>query len=380
MKDEKIKVGLIGLGFIGKIHAQAYISLPQLYGNNTANVTLAAVLRTHSGNEPELIASLGNPLETTNMEEFIGQDLDLVDICSPNAVHLEQIRAVLAGKPNIYCEKPLALNLLQAREITNLAEKAEVLTHTAFTYRYYPGIRQVKAIMASGALGEIFNFRIHYFHNSYMDPLRPISWRLKWASSGGGALADLGIHIIDMVRFVLGDVRWVRCNTDTFIKQRPSAAGSKQMVPVDVDDWALCMLGLQSGPSGVLEVTRLSGGVGDSMRFEIFGSKGSVVFDLSQPASASYYDQDRKQLLIGNQDFPTPEGERPLHIILPAHKMSAGYFRDAHTASIYDFLLNIKEGKESSANFSEATKAQEVLEAAYSSSQKDGEKIHLPLL
>jgi predicted dehydrogenase len=212
-----------------------------------------------------------------------------------------------------------------------------------------------------------------------MDPLRPISWRLKWATSGGGALADLGVHIIDMVRFILGEVKWVRCSTDTFIKQRPVKPGSSELDSVDVDDWALCMLGLESGPQGVLETTRYSGGLGDSMRFEVFGSQGSAVFDLSQPAHASYYDQTQKQTIFGDLEFPTPERERPLSQIMPVPKLSMGYFRDVHTASIYDFLLNIREGKTSSADFHAAVKAQEILEASYLSAKNDGEKIQLPL-
>lgn len=378
MKDQ-IKVGIIGLGFIGKVHAGAYAALPQLFGENAVKVKLEAVLRTHSGKEPELITSLGNPLETTDMREFLSQDLDLVDVCSPNAYHLPQIQEVLDRKPHIYCEKPIGLDLLQAREISRLAADAGVLTHTAFTYRYYPGVRQLKSILAAGVLGEIFNFRVQYFHSSYMDPLRPISWRLKWATSGGGALADLGVHIIDMVRFILGDVNWVRCITDTFVKQRPVRAGSSDLDSVDVDDWALCMIGLESGPQGVLETTRFSGGLGDNMRFEIFGSLGSAVFDLSQPAHASFYDHKRKQTIFGDLNFSTPEGERPLSQIVPVSKLSMGSFRAAHTASIYDFLLNIREGKTSSADFHAAVKAQEILEASYISAQNDGEKIQLPL-
>lgn len=378
MKDQ-IRVGIIGLGFIGKVHAGVYAALPQLFGENAVNAKLVAALRTHSGNDPDLMASLGKPLETTDMREFLSQDLDLVDICSPNAYHLPQIQEVLKHKTHIYCEKPIGLDLAQALEISRLADAAGVLTHTAFTYRYYPGVRQLKSILAAGVLGEIFNFRVHYFHSSYMDPFRPISWRLKWATSGGGALADLGIHIIDMVRFILGDVNWVRCITNTFIKQRPVKAGSNEMDSVDVDDWALCMLGLESGPQGVLETTRYSGGLGDYMRFEVFGSRGSAIFDLNQPSHASFYDHKRKQTIFGHLDFPTPECERPLSQIVSVPKLSVGFFRDAHTASIYDFLLNIREGKKSSSDFHTAVKAQEILEASYMSAKNDGEKIQLPL-
>jgi predicted dehydrogenase len=377
--EEQIRVGIIGLGFIGKIHAGAYASLPQLYGETAVNAKLVAALRTHQGDEPRLIASLGIPCETTSMSEFIAQDLDLVDICTPNIYHLLQVRDVLIEKPHIYCEKPLGLDLAQAREICSLTDKAGILTHTAFAYRYFPAARQLKSLLAGGVLGEIYNFRAQYFHNTYMDPLRPISWRLKWDSSGGGALADLGIHVLDMIRFILGEVQWVRCETDTFIKERPAAPGSLQMVPVDVDDWALCSIGLQSGSHGVVEVTRMSGGLGDILRFEVFGSRGSAVFDHGQPAHVTYYDLDKKQTILGDLGLPAQEGERPLSQILPSRKMSMGYARDAHAASICDFLLNISEGKKSSADFHAAVKAQEILEAAYLSSKKDGEKVYLPL-
>lgn len=376
---EEIRVGLVGLGYIGRIHAQAYAHLPLLFGEEAVNAKLHCILRTHSGDEPRLIAALGHPLETSSLSTFNDQEPNLVDICSPNAFHLQQIKDVLPTKPHLYCEKPIGLNLAEAREIAALSAAAQVLTHTAFVYRYYPAVRALKALLAAGALGEIYNFRMHYFHNSYMDPARPISWRLKRAIAGGGALADLGIHLIDMLLYVLGEVQWVRCTTDTFIRQRPIKSGSLEMEIVDVDDWALCMVGLACGSRGVLEVTRLSGGAGNSLRFEIFGSLGSASFDLGQPEHACYYDQKRHQMIIGEHTLPPLKDERPLASILPPHKMSMGHFRDAHAASIYDFLLDIQEGKESSANFHQAVKAQEVLEAAYRSAETDGGKVQLPL-
>ena len=280
----------------------------------------------------------------------------------------------------VYCEKPLGLDLAQARESSLAAKNAGVLTHTAFTMRYVPAVQQAKAILAAGALGEIYNFRIHYFHNSYMDPLRPMSWRLKKETSGGGSLADLGIHMIDMVVHLLGDVDWVRCQTRTFIPQRPIAAGSLQMADVDVDDWALCTLGLKNKAVGSIEVTRMSGGLGDSCRVEIFGSQGSIEIDFSQSDTVRYYDQRRKQYQLGSEGFSLPAGERPLSAVLPQHKLSLGWFKDAHLGSIHDFLLDIFEQKESFASFDAALKAQEILEAAYLSADRNSEKIDLPLL
>ena len=136
-----------------------------------------------------------------------------------------------------------------------------------------------------------------------MDPLRPMSWRLRKETSGGGSLADLGIHMIDMVGHLLGDVDWVRCQTRTFITQRPVSIGSSQMDTVDVDDWALCILGLKNKAEGSIEVTRMSGGLGDSCRVEIFGSQGSIEIDFSQSDNVRYYDQRRKQYQLGSEGF-----------------------------------------------------------------------------
>jgi len=380
MTHTNLKVGLVGLGFIGKVHAHAYHSIPYCFSSPKAGADLRAVLRSAAGRDPELLKSLGSPLETADPSEFFSQELDLVDICSPNHLHLEHISAAAERKMHIYCEKPLALNLAEARLMAEKVERAGVLTHTAFVMRYFPAARQAKAILASGALGEIYSFRAYLYHNSYMDPQRPISWRLRKDLSGGGALADLGIHSIDMVRYLLGDADWVQCRPRTFIAARPKTAGSAEMVPVDVDDWALCLLGLKNGAQGSVETTRMSGGVSDTSRIQVFGSRGSLEIDFLRPHNAFFFDLQRKQVSFGAQDFPLPQGERPQADIFPPAKLSLGDFNDTHFASVMDFLLDIQEKRPSPLNFESALKAQEILEAAYLSAGRGGESIPLPLV
>ena len=379
MSETPLKVGLIGLGFIGKVHAHAYHSIPYCFSAPGARAQLSAVLRSAAGRDRDLLQSLGSPVETADAAEFFNLDLDMIDVCSPNYLHLEHITTAAQKKMHIYCEKPLALNLQQARSMAEITAQAGVLTHSAFVMRYYPAARQAKAILASGALGEIYNFRAYLYHNSYMDPQRPISWRLQNSLSGGGALADLGVHSIDIVRYLLGEADWVQCHTRTFIKARPKSAGSAEMAPVDVDDWALCLLGLQNGAQGSIETTRMGGGVSDTSRLQIFGSRGSLEIDFLRPNNAVFFDLKRKQTIVGAQDFPPVENERPLSEIYPPAKLSLGDFNDAHFASIMDFLINIREKRESGLNFSAALKAQEVLEAAYLSAARSGETIDLPL-
>jgi predicted dehydrogenase len=379
MTKDSVQVGLVGLGFIGKIHAHAYQAIPYCFGNNEVQADLRALLRTHVGGDVELLRSLGSPFETAQPQEFINQDLDMVDICSPNYLHPEHVKLALEKGKHVYCEKPLGANLAQARELAEAAEKAGVLTHSAFTMRYYPAAQQAKRILAAGVLGEIYNFRAYLFHNSYMDPQRPTSWRLQKSVSGGGALTDLGVHSIDLVRYLLGDAKWVQCRTRTFITQRPKSAGSTEMVPVDVDDWALCMLELENGARGSIETTRMCGGVSDTSRVQIFGSEGSLEVDFMNPMQVSLYDRKRAQTVVGPMDFPLADGQRALKDIYPPAKLSMGSFIDTHFASIMDFLHCIKENKPSPAGFSESLKAQEVLEAAYLSADRNGETIALPM-
>ena len=379
MTNNPIKIGLKGFGFIGKIHAQAYQSIPFAFSNPEVTAKINAVMRIRTDRDQEFIQSLGGPIVTADNDTFYKQDLDLVDICTPNLLHKEQALDALTHKTHLYVEKPLGMDLDQAREIAKAARSAGVLTHTAFMMRYFPAIQQVKAIIASGVLGEIYHFRAQYFHHSYMDPQRPISWRLQQASSGGGALADLGVHMIDMTRYLMGEAVFVNCRTRTFISQRPETAGSSKLITVDVDDWALCTIGLISGGQGIIEVTRLSGGIGDSTRMEVYGTKGSVVFDLNDPLHCEYYDQKSKQHHSGSLDFPTPENEIIQTNCWPPAKMSLGSFLNAHTASIYHFLQCIRGGKQSPLNFDDAVKTQEILEAAYLSAGRNSETIKLPL-
>jgi predicted dehydrogenase len=380
MTKDSVQVGLVGLGFIGKIHAHAYQAIPYCFGNGQVQANLRALLRTHVGSDAELLRSLGSPFETAQPQEFIDQDLDMVDVCSPNYLHPQHVMLALEKGKHVYCEKPLAANLTQARALAQAAEKAGVLTHSAFTMRYYPAAQQAKSILASGILGEIYNFRAYLFHNSYMDPQRPTSWRLQKDISGGGALTDLGVHNIDMVRYLLGDAKWVQCRTRTFITQRPKSAGSTEMVPVDVDDWALCMLEMENGARGSVETTRMSGGITDTSRIQIFGSEGSLEINFLNPLQVSLYDRKHAQTTVGPTDFPLADGQRPLKNIYPPAKLSMGTFIDTHFASIMDFLHCIQENKPSPAGFSESLKVQEILEAAYLSADRNGETIALPLV
>jgi predicted dehydrogenase len=376
---KSLNIGLIGLGYIGKIHATAYRNIPLCFSDPPVTANLAAVLRSGLETEVKLMEDFGFDIRTTDPEEFFTNHLDIMDICTPNMLHLEQVEQAVQRKLHIYCEKPLAMNFEEARAMAQMAREAGILTHVAFVLRYVPAIRQMKALLEAGRIGEILNFRGHMFHSGYLDPDRPMSWRLRHSQSGGGAFADLGAHLIDLIHYLIGNVAWVQAATRTYISSRPTSPGASEREKVDVDDWALCTMGLESGEMGVLEVTRMAAGAAEETALEIYGSQGALVFHISQPNLVRYYELNRKKWSLGSLDVPEFHGDRPSAQIWPSAKMSQGLMTDAHLASAYDFMLCVAEGKPSSIDFATGLATQEVLEAAYRSAASGGERIDLPL-
>lgn len=372
-------IGLIGLGFIGKVHATAYRTIPLCFSQPAATANLVAILRSKATGDEELVRSLGSPLITTDVEEFFSQPLDVVDICTPNRLHLPEAEAAAARKMHIYCEKPLANTLAEARQMAALARQAGIFTHTALVMRYLPAVRQMKALIQAGEIGEVINFRAHMFHSSYLDVNRPMSWRLRKAESGGGVFMDLGAHLVDMARYLLGEAAWVKAEMRTYITERPVKKGEAQREMVDVDDWAHCLMGMQNGATGIIETSRVAAGAGEETTFEVFGRRGALAFHITQPDAVRYYSLKKGQWLQGSVEIPPVAGERPLEQIYPGAKLSQGTMTNIHMAAVYDFLQCILEGKPSTIGFDEAVAAQEIVEAAYRSAERSGERLDLPL-
>jgi len=374
---KELNIGLIGLGYIGKIHSIAYRDVPLVYGNPPVTAKLAAVLRSQLRTEAEAMSSYA--LATTDPAEFYAQALDVVDVCSPNCLHREHVEPALRAGMAVYCEKPLADTLGDARAMADLAAQTGALTQVAFVLRYLPAIRQMKALIEGGEIGEVFHFRTHMFHGSYIDPERPISWRLRCADSGGGAFMDLGAHLVDLTHYLLGEVATVRAVTRTFVCERCVLRGSEERQTVDVDDWTLCTVELKSGAVGVLEATRVAAGARDATKFDVYGSKGALRFAISDPDYVEVFDPGQEQWIKGPMALAPLQGERPVNQVWPGGKYSQGTMTNAHLAATYDFMLNVAEGKPSQVDFQAGLAAQEVVAAAYTSAEHGGEVIRLPL-
>ena len=220
-----IKIGLIGYGGIGRVHAAAYRAIPFHYGLRADSIDIAAVATTREETARNAAAEIGCDFFTADYRELLAQDdIDAIDICTPNNAHHEIVLAAAAAGKHIYCEKPLAMNAAEAYSMVRAVSAAGVKAQLTFNFRFFPAITRAKQLMDEGFVGEVFSFRGRYHRSSYISRDKPLSWRLQREITGGGALFDLGSHILYLLYYLLGDFNSVNGTLDTLIKERPVAA------------------------------------------------------------------------------------------------------------------------------------------------------------
>src|SRR5207302_1202668 len=201
--------------------------------------------------------------------------VSLFDNSGPNDLHAEPTVAAAEAGKHVVCEKPLGRNADESHAIWRRVEAAGVKHLCAFNYRFIPAIRLAREMLEAGELGEIYHFRGRYLQEWITDPKFPKVWRLNRSVAGSGALGDLGAHVIDLARYLVGEISSVMGATRTFIKDRPGGT-------VDVDDAVEAVVEFESHAIGTIEASRFCLGRKNGMAFEINGSKGSLVFDLER--------------------------------------------------------------------------------------------------
>ena len=369
---EKIGIGLIGYGGIGKIHTLCYKDIEMYYPGQLPRIDLAAVCTSHAESARQAAKEGGYRTWLTDVSALIhDEDVLVVDCSLPNFAHKSVLLEAIAAGKHVYCEKPLALNGAEAREIATAAAAAQVQIGMTFNYRFIPALLRAHELVQAGALGEIYRFQAEYLHTGYENPDKPLSWRLQHDKSGGGALADLGAHAIDLMRWLLGEFQTVRAMTHTYITERPISRGAQEKGAVTVDDAAWLQVRLKNGALGTIEASRFSTGVLDELRFEICGEKGALRFNLMDANYLYWFDASRKGGAFGGdqgwlrldtvQQYPGAS--------IPPARAILGWQR-THAENQYQFLKAISEGKTPQPNVFDGLRTQFVLDAAYLSAQQ----------
>ena len=287
-KKDEFGVGIIGYS-IGKVHAHAWRGVDEYYHPARASPRLVAL----SGRNRERVRTearrFGFQRTYTDWRELVrDDDVDIVDNCAPPYLHAEAMIAAAEKGKNLVCEKPMARNAKEAKAMLDAAERAKVKHLVGYNYRFVSAVALAKQMIEEGMLGRLYYYKGSYLNAAagYENPDTPADWHHSSKMAGYGALADLGTHAIDLARFLAGEVESLSAVSRTFVKERPEKRESKRktktMVEVDVDDVTVSVLTFKNSAVGMLEAAWVTPGRTDFLAFEVYGSKGSLRFNLER--------------------------------------------------------------------------------------------------
>jgi predicted dehydrogenase len=278
----QIGVGMLGYAFMGKAHSNALKTIPSMMYPPAAIPRLVAICGRNEEAVSEAAKRFGYEGYYTDWRQMLQNDaVDVFDNGGPNDAHAEPcIAAANAGK-HVFCEKPLGRTAEESKSMLDAVNKAGVKHMVAFNYRFVPAIVQAKKLIDSGALGRIFHYRAVYLQEWIIDPNFPKIWRLDKSVAGSGSLGDLGAHIVDLARFLIGEPKKVMGMLKTFVEERPLPDGGGKG-KVDVDDAFTALLEFENGAIGTVEASRFCQGRKNHEVLEINGEKGSIRFNLER--------------------------------------------------------------------------------------------------
>ncbi len=309
-----LRIGMVGYGFMGKIHSQAWRTVGHAF-----DLELEPVMTAIAGRDAGAVAAAGRHFgwassETDWRRLIEREDIDLIDICTPGDSHVDiAVSALEAGK-HVLCEKPLANTIEQAERMVLAAESARergVRSMVGFSYRRTPALVLARQLIEAGRLGQVRHIRAAYLQDWITDPDFPLVWRLQRELAGSGALGDIGAHIVDLTQYLSGQrITGVSALTETFIAERPLPSGSGRG-PVTVDDAALFIARLDGGAVATYEATRMALGRRNAMRIELNGSLGSLAFDFESMNELHVFDGTVPAADAGFRRIQATEADHP---------------------------------------------------------------------
>lgn len=366
---KKLNIGMIGYKFMGKTHSNAWRQAPHFF-----DLPAEPVLHTVCGRDAKAVrkaaAQLGWNHAATDWREVVANpEIDAVDVTTANDTHAEiSIAALKAGKA-VLCEKPLALTVKEAKAMRDIAAKTKGVNMVCHNYRRIPAIALARQMIEKGQLGKIFHYRARYLQDWIVDPEFPLVWRLQSKIAGSGAHGDINAHIIDLGRYLVGEIDELCGHLETFIKERPLPPGEgKGKGRVTVDDAAVVIGKFANGALLNLEASRFALGRKNGIQLEINGSKGSLFFDFEDMNRLKYFNNADPAGQQGFRDILVTEGSHPFagawwppgHIIGYEHTF-------VHTVA--DFVKAVAKGKAEQPSFEDGYRNQVVLEAVEKSSK-----------
>ena len=380
---KKVNVAIIGRGFMGKAHSNAWGAAPKFFHLGIKPV-MKVVCDLDQNGAAEFAANWGwESVETDWRKVVERKDIDVIDICTPTFLHQEIAVAAVQNGKHVFCEKPICLSYAGAKEMYETAEKAGVVHYLNHNYRRVPAISFARQLIDEGKIGRIFHWRGTYLQDWITDPNFPLTWHLQQKFAGAGPHYDLNSHSVDLGRYLVGEILTVTAMMKTFVTERPlpgkdagtfkAGTGATDIGTVTVDDASFMLTEFENGALGSFEASRFANGRKNYNYFEIYGSKGSLLFNLERMNELQFLDlsdsadeQGFRTILVTNSTHPyVAAWWPPGHIIGYEHEFSH---------AVVDFLTAIDKGTKIAPNFYDGMKAMQVLEAAIKSATT-GQKV-----
>jgi predicted dehydrogenase len=357
-------VGIIGYGFMGKVHAFGYRSMPFYYDPPPLDIRLIGVATSSPGTAEAARRHGGFELATSDWRVLMERkDISIVDICSPNPLHAEQLKAAIAAGKSIYCDKPLTVTLQEADEVGAALAGWKGIGQVAFHNRFFSGMQRAKQLIDEGFLGTPIGFRAVYLHSGSVDPSVPLKWKLR-ATEGGGVIRDLGSHLLDLLDWLAGPIERLRAETRILYPERPDGHGGTQAV--DAEDQVIFTVGMSGGALGTVEASKIATGAEDDLRVEIHGTRGAIRFDLMQPDFVEMFSLSDADAPLGGvrgwkrvpalQRYPAPAG-------FPSARATSGWLR-GHVHCQYTFLKAVAEGHQPEPSLQQGIRVQRIMDSA----------------
>jgi predicted dehydrogenase len=362
-------IGMIGYGFMGKVHSNAYVKIPFSFPSPAANPELVALCGRNREKAADTARCFGYAGYCTDWRDLVADPaVRVVDVCTPDSEHCApSIAAAEAGK-HVICEKPLAMSVEDAKAMAAAVKKAGVKSMLCHNYRFIPAVRLARDLIDSGAIGRLYHFRAVYLQEVGHDPSAPLED--CWYASGtkSGVLLGIGSHIIDMARFLVGEITTVSGLVKTWNPSRKTRAGGTE--PVTADEGNVAIVQFEGGAVGTLESSGVATGRKNFQGWEINGSAGSLAFDLEDPNPLRVYSDQIAREIRGFASVTVTDPGHPLRIqyLPPGHNVGWEY---GHVHALHHFIdcvINDKPVSPYGATFEDGYRIQAIMQAIRDSS------------
>lgn len=333
-----LKIGIIGLGGISNKH------IAELKNARDGKITAICDI------DEKKLKEKGDELDIPPERRFTDYrdliecpEVDAVEICTPNYLHVQMATDVInAGKP-VNVEKPLSCTMDDVHLVTEALEKNPQPNMMCFSYRFFPAVRFAKYILEQGLIGDITTVNVEYLKSSAYWPGRRLEWRFDKEKSGTGVIGDLGVHLIDMIRYLVGDIKSVTARKGIVVKERKKL-DSEEYAPVTTDDYCMVIADIEGGATASFNITRCAHGHANTIKYDIFGTNGVISFNLNDPSVLG--------ICIGDIDIKTC-GVRTVKVPTEFYASQEQTFID----------IALGRCKEASADIYEGVASQKILEA-----------------